>query len=44
MGCYKLMDTPSKLKELEGGFTRRLRMILWKEWKNRRTGIEHLRK
>lgn len=44
IGYYQLIDTPSKLKELESWLTRRLRMILWKEWKNPRTKVRNLEK
>ncbi|MGY0693717.1 group II intron reverse transcriptase/maturase [Virgibacillus sp. FSP13] len=37
LGYYQLIDTPSKLKELESWLHRRLRMIRWKEWKLPRT-------
>lgn len=30
-GYYQLIDTPSKLEELESWLSRRLGMILWKE-------------
>lgn len=42
IGYYQLIDTPSKLKELEGWLNRRLRMIRWKEWKNPRTRVKNL--
>ncbi|XJZ26643.1 group II intron reverse transcriptase/maturase [Bacillota bacterium Lsc_1132] len=44
IGYYQLIDTPTKLKELEGWLNRRLRMILWKEWKNPRTRVRNLKK
>jgi RNA-directed DNA polymerase len=44
LGYYQLIDTPSTLKKLESWLTRRLRMILWKEWKNPRTRVRNLEK
>jgi RNA-directed DNA polymerase len=44
IGYYQLIDTPTVLKKLEGWLTRRLRMILWKEWKNPRTRVRNLAK
>lgn len=42
LGYYQLIDTPSKLKELESWLHRRLRMIRWKEWKLPRTKVRKL--
>lgn len=33
LGYYQLIETPSKLKQLESWLHRRLRMIRWKEWR-----------
>lgn len=43
LGYYQLIDTPSKLKELESWLLRRLRMIRWKEWKLPRTKVKKLK-
>jgi group II intron reverse transcriptase/maturase len=42
LGYYQLIDTPSKLKELESWLHRRLRMIRWKEWKLPKTKVRKL--
>lgn len=42
LGYYQLIDTPSKLRDLESWLHRRLRMIRWKEWKLPRTKVKKL--
>jgi RNA-directed DNA polymerase len=41
---FSLSDTPYILKMLEGWIRRRLRMCLWKQWKNVRTKYRNLKK
>ncbi|MGG3739374.1 group II intron reverse transcriptase/maturase [Aeribacillus pallidus] len=41
-GYFALADTPSRFKELDEWIRRRLRMILWKEWKNPKTRVRKL--
>lgn len=43
MGYYALIDTPSRLKELDEWIRRRLRLCLWNQWKRVRTRIRELR-
>ena len=42
LGYFALIDTPSILKLLDGWIKRRLRMCLWKDWKNPRTRVRNL--
>ncbi|HET7590434.1 MAG TPA: group II intron reverse transcriptase/maturase [Solirubrobacterales bacterium] len=42
VGYYQLVDTPSKLKDLESWLHRRLRMVRWKEWRLPRTKVKNL--
>lgn len=42
-GYYALADTPSIFREIDSWIRRRLRMIVWKEWKNPRTRIRKLK-
>ncbi|MBT2693956.1 group II intron reverse transcriptase/maturase [Bacillus sp. ISL-55] len=42
-GYFALADTPSKFKEFDKWIRRRLRMIVWKEWKNPRTRVRKLK-
>jgi RNA-directed DNA polymerase len=42
-GYYALADTPSKFEEFDSWIRRRLRMIVWKEWKNPRTRTRKLK-
>lgn len=39
---YKLADMGSHLKRLDGWYRRRLRMVIWKQWKRVRTRFKHL--
>lgn len=41
-GYFALADTPSIFKALDGWIKRRLRMCLWKNWKNPRTRVRNL--
>lgn len=41
---YHLSETRSFLRSLNGWIIRRLRAIIWKQWKNRRTRIRNLKK
>jgi group II intron reverse transcriptase/maturase len=43
LGYFRLADTPSVFKTLDGWVQRRLRMCLWKQWKRVRTKIRELR-
>ncbi|CAG9623778.1 group II intron reverse transcriptase/maturase [Sutcliffiella rhizosphaerae] len=40
---FALADTPSRFKELDEWIRRRLRMIVWKEWKHPRTKVRKLK-
>lgn len=40
---FALADTPSKFKEFDEWTRRRLRMIVWKEWKNPKTKVRKLK-
>lgn len=40
---FSLADTPSKFKEFDKWIRRRLRMIVWKEWKNSKTRVRKLK-
>lgn len=42
LGYFALIDTPSILKLLDSWIKRRLRMCLWKNWKNPRTRVRNL--
>lgn len=42
LGYFALIDTPSILKLLDSWIKRRLRMCLWKDWKNPRTRVRNL--
>ncbi len=41
-GYFALAETPSPFKHLDGWIRRRLRMCLWKQWKNPRTRVRRL--
>ncbi|MEJ2467449.1 MAG: group II intron maturase-specific domain-containing protein, partial [Candidatus Thiodiazotropha sp.] len=41
---YRLTQSTSRFRSLHGWIMRRLRAILWKQWKNPRTKIRELRK
>ena len=41
-GYFALADTHTIFKVLEGWIKRRLRMCLWKDWKNPRTRVRNL--
>ncbi|MFC4409667.1 group II intron reverse transcriptase/maturase [Chungangia koreensis] len=41
-GYFALADTPSILKHLDSWIRRRLRMCMWKDWKNPRTRVRKL--
>ena len=41
---YRLATTRSMFKSLNGWMIRRLRAILWKQWKNPRTRVRNLKK
>ena len=42
LGYYALAETPSKFREIEGWLRRRLRMCVWKQWKQVRTRYREL--
>jgi RNA-directed DNA polymerase len=42
-GYFSLADTPSVLRDMDKWVRRRLRMCLWKQWKNSRTKVKRLR-
>ena len=42
LGYFALTDTPSIFKQLDSWIKRRLRMCLWKDWKNPRTRVRNL--
>lgn len=41
-GYFSLADTPSSFREMDQWIRRRLRMCLWKQWKNPRTKVKRL--
>ncbi|ASA19507.1 group II intron reverse transcriptase/maturase [Paenibacillus donghaensis] len=41
-GYFSLADTPSVLQDMDKWVRRRLRMCLWKQWKNPRTKVKRL--
>jgi len=41
-GYFSLADTPSAFKAMDMWIRRRLRMCLWKQWKNPRTKVKRL--
>ncbi len=41
-GYFSLADTPSIFQEMDSWIRRRLRMCLWKQWKNPRTKVKRL--
>jgi RNA-directed DNA polymerase len=41
-GYFALADTPSKFKEFDEWIRRRLRMIVWKQWKTPKTRVRKL--
>src|SRR5699024_6678337 len=41
-GYFALADTPSIFNRLDSWIRRRLRMCLWKNWKNTKTKYKHL--
>ena len=43
-GYFRFCETPSTLKTLDSWIRRRLRMLLWREWKRGRTRFAELRK
>jgi RNA-directed DNA polymerase len=44
LGCFGDCQTPSVLKRLESWLHRRLRSVVWKQWKRGRTRFRELRK
>lgn len=43
LGYFALADTPSVFRDLDGWIRRRLRMLLWRQWKRVRTRYRELR-
>lgn len=43
IGYFRLIETPSILRNMEGWVRRRLRLCLWLQWKRVRTRIRELR-
>ena len=43
-GYFGLIESHNRLRPLDHWVRRRLRALLWKQWKNRRTRVEELRK
>jgi group II intron reverse transcriptase/maturase len=43
MSYYRLIETPSKVRDLEGWLRRRMRACVWKTWKKVRTRYRELR-
>lgn len=41
-GYFSLADTPSSFRDMDKWIRRRLRMCLWKQWKNPRTKVKRL--
>lgn len=41
-GYFSLADTPSSFRDMDQWIRRRLRMCLWKQWKNPRTKVKRL--
>ena len=44
MGYFRLSQTPKKFAETDKWFRRRMRQILWKQWKKPRTRVVNLRR
>lgn len=44
MSYFGLSETPGKFASLDQWFRRRMRQILWKQWKNPRTPVVNLRR
>ncbi|XBH23173.1 group II intron maturase-specific domain-containing protein [Jonesiaceae bacterium BS-20] len=44
MGYFRLSSTPRKFSKLDQWFRRRMRQILWKQWKRPRTRVTQLRR
>ncbi len=44
LGYFAFCETPSVLRDLEGWMRRRLRCVVWKQWKRGRTRFAELRK
>ena len=41
-GYYRAIESLSKLSGIENWIPRRMRSLLWKQWKNRRTRVREL--
>lgn len=41
-GYFSLADTPTTFKDMDKWIRRRLRMCLWKQWKNPKTKVKRL--
>lgn len=44
MGYFRLSQTPNKFTETDKWFRRRMRQILWKQWKGSKTRVVNLRR
>ncbi|MHA7178470.1 group II intron reverse transcriptase/maturase, partial [Arthrobacter sp. Sr24] len=44
MGYFRLSQTPRKFSDLDEWFRRRMRQVLWKQWKRPRTRVVNLRR
>lgn len=44
MGYFRLSQTPKKFAETDKWFRRRMRQVLWKQWKKPRTRVANLRR
>ena len=44
MGYFRLSETPGKFASLDEWFRRRMRQVLWKQWKKPRTRVVNLRR
>lgn len=44
MGYFRLAQTPRKFSDLDEWFRRRMRQILWKQWKKPRTRVANLQR
>ena len=43
-GYYNIIESKTQLSRIDNWIRRRLRMLLWKQWKNRRTRVGELLK
>ena len=41
-GYYSIIESKTALSRIDSWIRRRLRMLLWKQWKNRRTRVKEL--